>query len=191
MGGTPQTFMRLSADRFPGPAVPVCQRWARGAGPLLEEGPEEVVVGDFGRQRLVVILQDVEELLLGEVDAVLPQDLRGEELPLVPEPFKAKTREAGCQEGAGPLPTSPPTPSLDSPPPESCLPPPPSTPPTRQPCLATQVSRGWSTWRTRKMDRAEGTGGETGHGALTMREASGCSFKGGEEDRPARAGCRQ
>ena len=58
-----------------GPAVPVCQRWARGAGPLLEEGPEEVVVGDFGRQRLVVILQEVKELLLGEVDTVLPQDL--------------------------------------------------------------------------------------------------------------------
>lgn len=42
---------------------------------LLEEGPEEVVVGDFGSQRLVVILQDVEELLLRQVDAVLPQDL--------------------------------------------------------------------------------------------------------------------
>ena len=173
-----------------GPAVPVCQRWARGAGPLLEEGPEEVVVGDFGRQRLVIILQEVEELLLGEVDTVLPQDLRGQEPPLVPEPSKAKTKEAGCQKGAAPLPTSPPTPSLDRPPPESCLPPPPSTPPSRQPCLATQVLRGWSTWRTRKMDRAEGTGREAGHRALMRREASGCSFRGAE-DRPARAGCRE
>ena len=174
-----------------GPAVPVCQRWARGAGPLLEEGPEEVVVGDFGRQRLVVILQEVEELLLGEVDTVLPQDLRGQEPPLVPEPSKAKTKEARCQEGAAPLPTSPPTPNLDRSPPESCLPPPPSTPPTRQPCLATQVLRGWSTWRTRKMDRAEGAGRETGHRALMRQQASGCSFKGAEEGRPARAGCRE
>ena len=40
----------------------------------------------------------------------------------------------------------------------------------------------------RKMDRAEGIGGETGHGALTRWEALGCSFRGGEEGRPAGAG---
>lgn len=33
-------------------------------GHLLEEGPEEVVVGDLCGQRFVVVLQDVEELLL-------------------------------------------------------------------------------------------------------------------------------
>lgn len=52
----------------------------------------------------------------------------GEEPPLVLELFKTKTKGAGCQEGAGPLPTSPPSPSLDSPPPESRPPPAPPTP---------------------------------------------------------------
>lgn len=33
------------------------------------------------------------------------------------------------------------------------------------------------------MDRAEGIGGETSHGAVTRWEALGCSFKGGEEGR--------
>lgn len=44
-------------------------------GCLLQEGTQEVIVGDLGRQRLVVVLEHMEELLLRQVDAVLPQHL--------------------------------------------------------------------------------------------------------------------
>ena len=71
----------------------------------------------------------MEELLLGEVDAVLPQDLRGK--GAAPDTGAVQDQDQGGwlgQEEAGPLPTSPPTPSLDSPPPESRPPPVPPNP---------------------------------------------------------------
>ena len=37
------------------------------------------------------------------------------------------------------------------------------------------------------MDRAEGIGGETSHGAVTRWEALGCSFKGGQAQASARS----